>query len=87
MSAGAPGAGGAPDFWHKKPMRTSPSWEENSANGGMPGNGGGGGGDARGGWGGSRAPPFTKEAIWSSKQFRVLCDMGYRKELGFKSYV
>lgn len=65
----APGGNGMPDFWHKKPMRTSPSWED------------GGAGDARG-WGGasSNRPPFTKETIWSSKQFRVLCDMGYRKE-------
>jgi hypothetical protein len=70
---GGPG-GGMPDFWHKKPsMRTSPSWEDNA----------GGGVDARG-WGGSSSgnrggPPFTKETIWSSKQFRVLCDMNYRK--------
>ncbi len=81
------GGGGAADVvsggWPapRKPMRSSPSWEEGPS--GM--------GPDRGGWGGgARAgmlPPsaaaaslgISKEAIWASKQFRILCDMGFRK--------
>jgi len=71
MSGAASSGNGMPDFWHKKPMRTSPSWEDSAP----------GGGDMRG-WGGSAGnrPQFTKETIWSSKQFRVLMDMNFRKE-------
>lgn len=62
--------GGGNDGWaNRKPMRSSPSWEDPNM---------GGGGDGRG-WGNNR-PPLNKETVWSSKQFRVLCDMGYRKE-------
>lgn len=25
-------------------------------------------------------PPLTKEMVWNSKPFRMLCDMGYKKE-------
>ena len=48
------------------PMRSSPSWEE-------PGMGGG---DR---WG-QRPGAVTKDMIWGSKQFRILCEMGFRKE-------
>ena len=47
------------------PMRSSPSWEE-------PGMGG----DR---WG-QRPGAVTKDMIWGSKQFRILCEMGFRKE-------
>ena len=47
------------------PMRSSPSWEE-------PGMGG----DR---WG-QRPGAVTKDMIWGSKQFRMLCEMGFRKE-------
>ncbi len=61
---------GMPDLW-RKPMRTSPSWEDSAPGGDMRGWGGNGGGNR---------PQFTKETIWSSKQFRVLMDMNFRKE-------
>lgn len=67
-SGGGGGGGGGGDWSNRKPMRSSPSWEEA---------GGGGGMDGR--WGSGR-PPLNKEVIWGSKQFRILCDMGYRKE-------
>ncbi len=62
----------------RKPMRSSPSWDDPSS---MvdPGRGGGWGGS--GGRGGGMLPPaLSKEGIWASKQFRMLCEMGYRKE-------
>ena len=58
------GAGGRPK---PGPMRSSPSWEE-------PGMGGDRWGP-RGGPGG-----VNKDMIWGSKQFRILCHMGFRKE-------
>ena len=52
-------------------MRTSPSWEE-PGGGMMPGRD----------WPGGQAgrPNINKDMIWGSKQFRILSDMGYRKE-------
>lgn len=32
------------------------------------------------GWGGGGRPTVTKDMIWGSKQFRILCEMGFRKE-------
>jgi len=48
-------------------LRSSPSWDE--PGGMMP----------ERGWGGGR-PNVTKDMIWGSKQFRILCEMGFRKE-------
>ena len=70
-SAGGNGGGD----WNRKPMRSSPSWDEAAGGGSV----GGGGGAMDGRWGSGR-PPLNKEVIWGSKQFRILCDMGYRKE-------
>ncbi len=55
MPGAASSGNGMPD-WYKKPMRTSPSWEDSAP----------GGGDMRG-WGGSggNRPQFTKETIFS----------------------
>lgn len=74
------GGWGNDNQWNKGPrgmpgnIRTSPnSWDD----GGM---------DQ---WGGPHKPGMempknpnmhTKEVIWNSKQFRILCDMGYRKD-------
>ena len=49
-------------------LRSSPSWDE-PGGGMMPDRG----------WGGPR-PSVTKDMIWGSKQFRILCEMGFRKE-------
>merc|ERR1719334_176894 len=46
------------------PMRSSPSWEDPVM-----------GGDR---WG--PRPGVSKDMIWGSKQFRILCEMGFRKE-------
>ncbi len=66
------------------PIRQSPNWEDH------PGASGGGplDGPGWGGHGGKNEPPMpgkmgpglSKEAIWNSKQFRILCDMGYPKD-------
>ena len=37
-------------------------------------------GDRNWGTGGARPGAVTKDFIWSSKQFRILCEMGYVKE-------
>ena len=51
-------------------IRSSPSWDEP----GMMG-------DRTGGWGGPGAGrPNVAKDIWNSKQFRILCEMGFRKE-------
>jgi len=52
-------------------LRSSPSWDE--PGGMMPDRGWGGSG------GGGR-PTVSKDMIWGSKQFRILCEMGFRKE-------
>ena len=52
-------------------MRSSPSWDEPPA--GMMG-------DRNWGSSGGRPGAVTKDFIWSSKQFRILCEMGYVKE-------
>ena len=52
-------------------MRSSPSWDESPA-GIM--------GDRNWGSSGARSGPVTKDFIWNSKQFRILCEMGFRKE-------
>ena len=62
----------------RKPMRSSPSWEDPT--GGMGGPDRGGWGSGRAGGGGMLPPGISKEGIWTSKQFRILCDMGFRKE-------
>ena len=48
-------------------MRQSPSWDDQGMMGER-------------GWGGAGRPSDTKEMIWKSKQFRILTDMGFRKE-------
>ena len=52
-------------------MRSSPSWDEPP---GMMG-------DRAGGWGsGAGARPNISKDIWNSKQFRILCEMGFKRE-------
>lgn len=80
-SAGVGNWGGNPG---NKPrmsgLRQSPSWDDGP---GM----GGGGPDQRGNWGGPGGQNrggvphnISKDMIWGSKQFRILCEMGFRKD-------
>ena len=78
------------------PIRQSPNWDDHPQGGGpLEGPVGGWGqgknepmgpnmhnkmGVGGGGPVGGPAASVSKEAIWSSKQFRILCDMGYRKD-------
>ncbi len=75
---GGPGGPGGDGQWNKPPrgmmqggIRSSPSWDEP-------------GGGMDGGWSGGSSKQMEmakqKELIWSSKSFKILCDMGYRKD-------
>ncbi len=74
---GAPGGPGGDSQWNKPPrgmmpMRSSPSWDDPGALDGPPGGGG---------WSNRQAEMAKqKELIMNSKSFKILCDMGYRKE-------
>ncbi len=75
---GGPGGGpGGDSQWGKPPrnmmqggIRSSPSWDDPGALDGPPGGGG---------WKQAEMAK-QKEMIWNSKSFKILCDMGYRKE-------
>ena len=56
-------------------MRSSPSWDDGPGGPGMMGDRA-----ASAGWGGAGARPNVSKEIWGSKQFRILCEMGFRKE-------
>ena len=78
---GGGGWGDGANNWSNNPrkpgMRTSPSWDD------PPGMTGGPGDQRGGGWGPgpNRVPHnISKDMIWGSKQFRILCEMGFRKE-------
>ena len=69
------GQGGGGQRGQQMPgIRSSPSWEDGPGGPGMMG-------DRGQGWGGAgaRSQGVSKE-IWGSKQFRILCEMGFRKE-------
>ena len=74
------GRAGAPQL---PGMRSSPSWEDGpggAAGGMMPDRAGGWGAGGPGAAGGAGVRPNVSKEIWNSKQFRILCEMGFRKE-------
>ncbi|KAK0168678.1 hypothetical protein PV327_002454 [Microctonus hyperodae] len=58
---------GGPSAHKPKAMGPSGSWAENDM-------------EQTPSWGYSAKPALTKEVIWNSREFRYLCDLGYKKE-------
>ena len=73
-SWGGGGAGGR-GVQQMPGMRNSPSWDDGPGGPGMMGDRAN-----TGGWGGASARPNVGKDMWGTKPFRILCEMGFRKE-------
>ncbi|XP_015596287.1 trinucleotide repeat-containing gene 6C protein isoform X2 [Cephus cinctus] len=62
-----PATWGGPTAHKPKPMGPSGSWADSEM-------------DPTPSWGHQTKPALTKEVIWNSREFRYLCDLGYKKE-------
>ncbi|XP_032691719.1 trinucleotide repeat-containing gene 6C protein isoform X3 [Odontomachus brunneus] len=62
-----PAAWGAPTAHKPKPMGPTGSWADSDM-------------DPTPSWAHTAKPTLTKEVIWSSREFRYLCDLGFKKE-------